>query len=112
MKDSTLMKFAIAWAMIGATMLFFFAEISTAEEINGTIDDYYGKEIAISGEIIKISPREKVTFLDVETPWETVKVVTFDKLELNGTKVRVQGKVDIYRGNFEIIASRIWCEDC
>lgn len=112
MKESTLLKLCILWSLFAILGLFFVAEFSTAQVPNSTIDNYYGEEVLIEGKIIRQSAKPDVTFIDLETEIEEVLVVLFENQEFNGTQLRVQGKVDIYRGRFEVIANKIWCVDC
>ena len=92
--------------------MFIAAEFSTAPQINDSIENHFGEEVIVHGELLKITPKESFTFIKLQTDTETIPVILFDKYQTNGTKLKIQGKVDIYRGEFEIIANRIWCEDC
>ena len=112
MRESTLLKLCIIWSLFAILGLFFISEFNTAQVQNSTINNYYGEEIVISGTIIKQSAKSDVTFINLNTQYEEVLIVLFDEREFNGTQLRVQGKVDIYRGRFEIIANKIWCVDC
>jgi len=112
MRESTLLKLCIIWSLGAILGLFFISEFNTAQVPNSTINNYYGEEIVISGTIIKQSAKSDVTFINLDTQYEEVLIVLFDERKFNGTQLRVQGKVDIYRGRFEIIANKIWCVDC
>ena len=112
MNESTLTKLALIWIFSATFTLFIIAEVSTAQPITDSIENHFGKEVVIQGEILKITPKESFTFIKLKTDTETIPVILFDNYQTNGTKLRIQGKVDIYRGEFEIIANRIWCEDC
>ena len=68
--------------------------------------------MVVRGEIVKITPKESFTFIKLQTDTETIPIILFENYQTNGTKLKIQGKVDIYREEFEIIANRIWCEDC
>ncbi len=112
MKESTLLKLCILWSLFAILGLFFISEFNTAKVPTSSIEDYYGEEVVIEGKIIKQTAKPEATFINLETETEEILVVLFDEQEFNGTQIRVQGKVDIYRGRFEIIANKIWCVDC
>lgn len=112
MKESTLTKVAIIWTFFGIFALFIAAEFSLAQPITDSIENHFGEEVIIHGKIQKITPKESVTFIKLKTDIETIPIILFDNYNTNGTKIKVQGKVDIYRGKFEVIANKIWCEDC
>ena len=112
MKESTLTKLALIWIFAATFALFLIAEFSTAEPINDSIENHFGKEVIVQGEIHKITSKDSITFIKLKTNLETIPIILFDNYQTNGTKLKIQGKVDIYRGEFEIIANRIWCEDC
>ncbi|GEM_PF-6528989 len=112
MRESTLLKLCILWSLFAILGLFFISEFNTAKVPNSSIENYYGEEIVINGTIIKQTAKPEVTFITLDTEYEEVLVVLFDKSEFNGSQLRVQGKVDIYRGRFEVIANKIWCVDC
>jgi len=112
MKENTLLKLSVIWISFGIFALFIIAEVSTTQQINDSIENHFGKEVIVQGELLKITPKESFTFIKLKTDIETIPVILFDNYHTNGTKLKIQGKVDIYRGEFEIIANKIWCEDC
>ncbi len=112
MNETTLTKLALVWIFVATFVLFIVAEVSVAQPINDSIENHFGKEVIVQGEIEKIAPKESFTFIKLKTQTETIPVILFDNYQTNGTQLKIQGKVDIYRGDFEIIANKIWCEDC
>lgn len=112
MNETTITKLSLIWIFLGIFTMFIAAEFSTAPQINDSIENHFGEEVIVRGELEKITPKESFTFIKLKTNMETIPVILFDNYQTNGTKLKIQGKVDIYRGEFEIIANRIWCEDC
>ena len=112
MNETTLTKLSLIWIFLGIFTMFIAAEFSTAPQINDSIENHFGEEVIVRGELEKITSKEKVTFIKLKTNLETIPVILFSNYQTNGTKLKIQGKVDIYRGDFELIANKIWCENC
>ena len=111
MQESTLTKIAIITSLVGILMLFFvtdFVDLDSAN-IDQLDDDAFGDTVKISGLVTKATNREKVIFLEVAQP-DTIDVVLFKDHDVdipNGSYVEVEGTLEEYNNEQEIIANKI-----
>ncbi len=115
MDDRTLIKISLAWSLIGIFALILIASYSAPEQIKiKDLESNVGKTVLLQGEVLKVSAAESATFIDLADDSGKITVVAFDKVQ-NITErniVTVKGKVQIYKGNLELIASEIYCVKC
>jgi len=115
--DSQLMKLSLAIAVIGIIILFFIVQLTELlvvriTEINEAMS---GQNIITEGKVSSFSTKEGHIFLTLSDERE-IKIVMFkDRAEeneiayelKNDDKIRVEGKVSIYRDELEVIAEKI-----
>jgi len=115
MKETLLLKIALASALIGLFALYIISDNIAIKEI--TLDEIdkerIGNTVKISGRVNKVTELDKVTFLDITQP-VTTKIVVFrekekdEALELEQDDyIEIIGKIEDYEGEMEIIAERI-----
>ncbi|RMG57395.1 MAG: hypothetical protein D6713_09755 [Deltaproteobacteria bacterium] len=94
------------------------AKVQTSERVISYREawDHVGEEVVVEGVIVRTKKTDRVIFLDFDEDWKhNLSVVIFqrswkrfpsspDRLFM-GKKVRVKGKVKLYRGKPEIIVS-------
>jgi len=63
----------------------------------------------LSGELVKVSQKPDVNFFGVEDGTGRINVVAFNKMGKikKGESVQVEGRVELYEGDLEIIADKI-----
>jgi len=102
MEEQLLIKIALSCILIGLPLLFFLS--SSVEEREGIIEQDL---IRFKGEIVEVEQREDVTFLSV-VPSTGFRVIVFDEVNFrNGSEVTIEGRLDWYKGEMEIIGESI-----
>lgn len=117
-KDKTLIKVSLAVSLIGMAMLF--AAVKFMEPLSmeiGKIDETtIGRNVVVAGTVQSISIKEGNVFVTLADNADTINIVMFRQAAKKnatvydtkkGSVVAVKGKVDIYNGGLEIIASEI-----
>jgi len=109
MHDKQFVKIALICSIIGVVLLYFISlnyEINELE-INKINDNDIEKTSKITGEVVKVLNKDSLTIITIKKP-ETIKVVLFENISLNRTDtVEIIGKVEKYKGEYEIIADKI-----
>lgn len=110
MKESTLLKIALACSFIGLFVLYF---ISTKIEVTNykpnLLSANAGEDVKLIGTITKVTDREDVVFIEVSQQ-NSVAVVLFTDNDVKlseGDNVEIFGEVQEYNGKEEIIAQKI-----
>tara|TARA_Y100000310_G_scaffold318782_1_gene373258 strand:- start:1536 stop:1916 length:381 start_codon:yes stop_codon:yes gene_type:complete len=109
MKESTLLKISLVISFIGLIFLYLLSNISVPITYKPGLDHNNGDFVKVEGVVTKISGTDEVTFIDMNQ-FNPVKIVIFDNEigELKkGDKIEVIGTTEQYKGENEIIASRI-----
>lgn len=105
-----LLSLALVFSLLGLLSLVFLAEFSEIEQVSVSELEYnIGKRVEISGDLIKVGQKPTVSFFELQDETGKVDIVAFgeiEKLEVNSS-VKVSGKVDIYKGELEVIAESI-----
>ena len=113
MQEKALTKIALITTLLGLVGLFVLSTstevpVSTADSLAEEAD---GKTVKIRGVIIESRDLEKVAFLTVaEEKMETTTVVLFKDHPLDlseGAYVEIEGTLETYKGEKEIIANKI-----
>ncbi len=116
MRDKTFLKISLAWSLIGIFLLILVAYYAKPVMINSAeLDNYIGKSVIIPGEVGKTTYKEDVAFIDLKDRYGKVDVVLFDNPDYKvyyGDVVEIKGKVELYKGDTELIASEIYCVKC
>jgi exonuclease VII large subunit len=114
--DSQLIRLSFAIAVAGVVVLFFVVQLTEPlavriVEINEAMS---GQSVITNGTVSSLSIKDGNIFFTLSDE-EAIKVVIFKKdaekneayqLE-NGDKIRVEGKVSIYRDELEIVVEKI-----
>ncbi|MBI4153295.1 hypothetical protein HY497_02115 [Candidatus Woesearchaeota archaeon] len=113
MHDKTLLRVALLVSIIGMVLLFFISsQLSAGEQTISQLDELpEGKEIKVTGVVLRVNDAENVVFLDIaEEKIEDVTVVLFKdgKVDVKeGDVVTVVGSLEEYEGKKEIIGNRV-----
>lgn len=115
MDDRTLIKISLAWSLIGIFALILIASYSVPDQIKiKDLESYVGKTVSLQGEVLKINTKGSTTFIDFKDESGVITIVAFDKVQnitMNNT-ISVTGKVQLYKNELELIASKIICVKC
>jgi len=107
MKDSTLLRIALATAAIGMIALYF---LSLSEELSGLHElpaRDAGDTVTVKGTVTGVRDMGTATLVEVSA-YEKVPVVVFDTYKaVIGSEVTVRGELELYKGRYEIIADSI-----
>ena len=109
MDDNILLKIALSFSIIGMIILYFISgDIKTEDYASSKISVIKDDFVKVEGTVSKISEKEGTTFIELmmQSP---VKIVAFGEVEKlsDGDYVEVFGKTSEYKGEDEVIASRI-----
>jgi hypothetical protein len=108
--DNLLLNISIGICFIGITTLFLLSYLEKIPTSSSILNDETNKKITITGIITKTWPSSTntTTFAQIEHTCNT-KLVIFDNQQVPINKtVRIEGKVQEYNGNKEIIVDRIY----
>lgn len=116
MDETKLQIIALAWSLIGITILLGLSIFVPPEKIN-IIDanNNVGETVVITGDVIAASYRENVNFISIEDSSSNITIVFFEKPNFEvgkGDKIYAKGKIQIYKNELELIAQEIRCIDC
>ncbi len=110
MKETTLLKIALACSLVGLFVLYFIStKIDVKDYKPNLLNKNIGEDVKLNGVITKISDAGDVVFIEVsqQNPM-TVVLFTKDDIRLNdGDNIEVIGEVQEYKGRNEIIAQKI-----
>ena len=116
MRDSTLVKISLAWALIGIFILMVAANLAKPAEISiSGLADNIGNTVVLRGEVTRAAYRESVSFIDIKDNSSKATVVLFDVPAQNlsaGDFIAVKGKVSVYKNELELVADKIVCLKC
>ncbi len=115
MQDKTLIKIALAWSLAGLFALILLASFSEPAEIKiSEMEQNAGKTVVIFG-TVENAKYGKTSFIELSDATGNTTAVIFDNPE-NKTKagdyIGIKGKIQVYKGDFEIIADEIRCVGC
>jgi len=108
-----LLKISLMGAIVGIVILFLVAsEIELSETQISQIDSLpEEEEVLVRGLLTRVTNREKVAFLEVaQEEIKEITVVLFKDREIKlneGDYVEIQGNVEDYQGEREIIGNRV-----
>jgi len=109
MKESTLLKCALIFSLIGLIALHFIAQSIEIKGYRPMLDKDIGEDVRLTGIVRKISSTDSVNFISLAQ--ESQMTVVFFSGKDSGLKekdkIEVFGKVQSYNGKKEIIAERI-----
>lgn len=117
MSDSQLIKISFLIALIGLACLFALYVVLEPEHL--TIKDItlsnIGHEVVVTGSISSIAVNNDHVFITLSDNSSSIKVVVFANTAKNHPEIynltsgvlTIQGKVDNYKGELEIVANKI-----
>ncbi len=111
MQEKTLVILALSCAGIGIIILFLFLQFSSlpSSEISQITPNDLGSMKQFNGTITQITTKNNTTFITL-TQQNTITVVLFNEPSPSFKKddfINVVGKVDNYKGSYEIIADKV-----
>ncbi|MBI2545768.1 hypothetical protein HYV81_01165 [Candidatus Woesearchaeota archaeon] len=109
MRESLLLKVALATSLIGLMLLYFFAErIELDESTISKIDRTdIGNFVKVQGKVTKVYDNKDYTVLQIQQP-ETISVIFFSNATINEQdNVEIIGRVSEFKGKQQIVADRI-----
>ncbi|MGM5484404.1 MAG: OB-fold nucleic acid binding domain-containing protein [Nanobdellota archaeon] len=108
LEDSLLLRYSLVISSVGLLVLFFLVDSYEPEQVDpGDIgdkekDDY----VSLSGEVLSVDEGNVTEILLRD--YETAEVVVFEELDLDeGQGIVVEGKVDSFRGENQVIGDEI-----
>ena len=111
MKETTLLKIALACSLVGLVALYFIStRIDVKDYKPSILNKNIGDDVKLKGTVAKISDAGSVVFIEVnqQNPVTVVLFTDDDSLKLqDGDSVEVIGEVQEYKGKNEIIAQKI-----
>ena len=111
MKETTLLKIALACSLVGLVLLYFISIKIEVKNYNPNIlNKNIGDDVRLEGAVAKVTDRGNVIFIEVnqQSPVTVVLFTDENNLKLNnGDNVEIIGKVQEYNGKNEIIAQKI-----
>ena len=112
MKDKTLLKLSLTAAITGILSLFIISQVTELDEIAlSDAENNIGRTVRVSGRVAYARQDNKTLFLTLEDGKDRLSIVFFKDSEHirigENDIVQVQGDIDEYKGNTEIIASEI-----
>jgi len=116
MKDSTLVKISLAWALIGIFILLVIANFAKPQEVKiSELENNIGKSVVLQGNVARAVYKESVSFIDLSDNTGKTTIVLFGSPKENVTSgdfIAAKGKVSVYRNEIELIADDIICLKC
>lgn len=111
MNDKTLLKLALAWALIGIVALMFISEYTEAPTIKIIeLGEHMGKSVYIQGNVTKATYTDKVTIFDISDGTSEITAIAFEQMNKTikkGDAIKIFGKVDTYKNELEVVIDRI-----
>jgi len=109
MKDSLLLRIALATSIIGLCALGLILEITGLQEVSISEAKDLGedKTVRITGVVERVTNKDKFAIINIMKE-EKITVVLFDNINLSrGQRVEIIGKTKNYKGEKEVIADEI-----
>ncbi len=105
-----LLSIALIWVLVGLIILIYLSQSYVPPHTKIILlQDKLGKTVEVTGELTRVSPTEKATFLTLKDSTASITVVAFEEVTglEKGDLLRVIGTVEIYKNKLEIIAKEI-----
>ena len=109
MKEKILLKIALVCSLGGILLLFFISDkLDINEKMISEIDEVeIGSEVKIQGVVSGVEKRGSMVIVDI-AQLEKMNVIVFDNISLNqGDYVEINGRVEEYEGETQLIADKI-----
>lgn len=109
MKEETLLRIALAVAMVGLVVLFVLSQrIEIDEAMLSRLDQMVDEDVIVSGVVLDVSSVGETTFVRIQKE-EMVSVVLFGRVPLleAGDYVQVRGTVSENEGEVEVLGEEV-----
>lgn len=111
MQEKNIVKISIITTILGLLFLFFLAEEVSIPPLATIESSSLQQPVSLDGVVTKLVKKDKIYFLELDaTRREKINVVVFPNQDIflqEGNIVQIQGNVQEYKGQKEIIASKI-----
>ena len=116
MRENTLLLFSITWSVIGLLLLLLLAFAAEPEFFQiSELDTKVGKIVAVQAYVDSVDYAKEVVFLKLNDNTGEILAVLFDQPKdeiLVDDIVAIKGKVQIYKGQLEIVVEELQCLSC
>jgi DNA/RNA endonuclease YhcR with UshA esterase domain len=116
MQERTLLIVALVWSLIGLFILLVLASFSQPPQLNiSQLNDKIGKVVVLNADVASVGYNKDTAFLMLNDSTGEISAVFFGspKYEIIvGDKVAIKGKVQLYKGEIEIVVQELSCLTC
>jgi DNA/RNA endonuclease YhcR with UshA esterase domain len=116
MQERTFLVIAVIWALVGLFILLLLANFAQPPQLKiSDLENNVGKIVVLNANVSSASYKSDAVFLTLEDSTGDISAVYFGnpKYEiLEGDIVSVEGKVQLYKGDLEIIIQELTCLSC
>src|SRR3989338_8621228 len=116
MDETKIQIIALAWSLIGISILLGLSIFVLPEEINIIeANTEIGETVIITGDVISATYRDNVNFIDIKDDFSNITIVFFEEPTSKvskGNTTSAKGKIQVYKNGLELIAQEIWCINC
>ena len=117
MEERTFIIVALLWALLGLFILLLLANFSQPPQVQiSGLEDKVGKVVQLNSVSVEsINYKEDAVFLKLNDSTGTILGVYFDKPPFDLVAkdvVAVKGKVQLYKGDLEIVIGELRCLSC
>jgi DNA/RNA endonuclease YhcR with UshA esterase domain len=116
MQERTLLIVALVWSLIGLFILLVLASFSQPAQLTiNQLGDKVGKVVIVNANVASVGYNKDTAFLMLNDSTGEISAVFFGnpKYEIiEGDKVAIKGKVQLYKGEIEIVVQELSCLTC
>jgi DNA/RNA endonuclease YhcR with UshA esterase domain len=116
MKENKFLIIALVWSLIGLFILLVLASFSQPPQLTiSQLNDKIGKVVVLNVNIVSVDYKQDTVFLSLEDSTGSIPAIYFGnpKYEIIvGDSVAVKGKVQLYKGDVEIVVQELSCLTC
>ena len=117
MEERTFLVIAVIWSLVGLFILLLLANFTQPPQLSiAELENNIGKIVVLNDtSVSSVSYKSDAVFMTLEDSTGNISAVYFGnpKYEIiKNDKVAVTGKVQLYKGNIEIIIQELACLSC
>ncbi|MCX6775023.1 MAG: OB-fold nucleic acid binding domain-containing protein [DPANN group archaeon] len=116
MQERTLLIVALVWSLIGLFILLVLASFAQPPQPTiSQLGDNVGKVVVLNANVTSIDYKQDTVFFSLEDSTGNISAIFFGnpKYEIIvGDYVAVKGKVQLYKGDVEIVVQELSCLTC
>src|SRR3990172_2177797 len=116
MQEHRLLAIALIWSVAGLMILLLLAIYAEPQQLQiAGLETEIGKIVAVTAEVESVSYKEDTVFMTLSDNTGKIKTVFFGNPSseiIRGDSVAVKGKIQLYRGNLEIVIQELRCLSC